>query len=655
MIRPTDAFILAQTKLRTHKVRTGLTVGIAGILFGLIFAVVFVVQGVFDSVARFDKEGLSGRSIVLVSQMNFENYPVHEYLDDVAFIAEVEALHEASVVKKKAAAMKHQVEYDATQEGPSPVSFDPERKKKVISEDNIGNTYVVAAAKARAAKQSEVTPFDIHEFVRPYTSAKVLSDYYEAMPVDGALTYMKGGKEKLRESDTDDHTDVVRNNPMSGPTLGDVPPMVMNGHVTQSFVTSQTFDASSGEIPVIIPYSQAADLLGLVKLDKKATAQERLDRLDEVRRRVGDITIDYCYRNTASQQLLQEALAQEAERERLKEYPNIDYVEPDLQYKVPSNTSCGPVEVVKDVRSVEERQQQARQIAYEKEIGTYIGGPMEQKITMRGVGITGEMASEYSFGAADAVISLLGSNLGWGALAIPADMLRDVPAEYRPEAVFVDKRAGGAPKRAGAITLQEASYLVEFGDKDEARELLSKTGALGGEVEVAFNQIFAMQFGSNALLIDEFKKIFSQILLWTLLTVGGIAATIMGSMIGRTVSEGRRESAVFRAIGAKRSDIASIYGYYALLLSMRVGVFALVLGGVIGFIVELVVHQSATVGARLAYAASDASLEFHLFSALSWYVPLIIGVILVVGMVASSIPILRSVRRNPITDMRDDS
>ena len=47
MIRLIDAMTLAYTKLRTHKIRTGLTIGVAGILFGLILAVIMVAQGVF--------------------------------------------------------------------------------------------------------------------------------------------------------------------------------------------------------------------------------------------------------------------------------------------------------------------------------------------------------------------------------------------------------------------------------------------------------------------------------------------------------------------------------------------------------------------------------------------------------------------------------
>ena len=47
MIRLTDAVVLAHTKLRVHRIRTGIAIAIAGILFGLIGAVVIVTQGIF--------------------------------------------------------------------------------------------------------------------------------------------------------------------------------------------------------------------------------------------------------------------------------------------------------------------------------------------------------------------------------------------------------------------------------------------------------------------------------------------------------------------------------------------------------------------------------------------------------------------------------
>ena len=112
MIRLIDAMTLAYTKLRTHKIRTGLTVGVAGILFGLILAVIIVAQGVFDSVERFSQEGLGNRMILLVSKMDMKSFKASGNMDDPEFIAEVEQYHTEYVAKKTALAKKYNISYD---------------------------------------------------------------------------------------------------------------------------------------------------------------------------------------------------------------------------------------------------------------------------------------------------------------------------------------------------------------------------------------------------------------------------------------------------------------------------------------------------------------------------------------------------------------
>jgi len=84
-------------------------------------------------------------------------------------------------------------------------------------------------------------------------------------------------------------------------------------------------------------------------------------------------------------------------------------------------------------------------------------------------------------------------------------------------------------------------------------------------------------------------------------------------------------------------------------------VFAAVLALVLALTVELLFWHDATLGARFAYAASDTTREFHLFSLNSPYLLAIGGVIITAGLVASIIPILLGARRSPIKDMRDDT
>lgn len=647
MIRLQDAFTLAYTKLRTHKVRTGLSVGIAGILFGLMLGMVFIVQGVFDSVERFGKEGLSDRSLFLVERYNYDISSGYDYVDDPSFIVEVEALHARDVARKQAAAARHQVQYSPATEDPSPIAYNSETRQKTIPEENIEHRHVVAAARARAHQEGIDSTFSIEEYLAPYTSTKILKDYHTAYPSDGSLVYMKDGKEELF-SQSDNRPLGMKEYFPSDQGVNSLSLKVMDESLTRPFITNQDFDASKGEIPVVITYLQATKLLGLTPLDKAASTQQKLERLESVRQRVGEITIDYCYRNTASEQLLANALAQKEEIRNTRNQPG--YQEPSLVYRVPDNTSCGPVTVEKDSRTDSEKQQEARITAFEKEVGSYAGDPTEQKITLRGVGIVGEVSAEYGSGVTDMVVGLLGSNLGWNVLAVPSDLLAQVPDRSRPAEVFSSQRSNDIQ----GMTPQEQAYMVEFSDIAEARTFLDRYYNTSYDSQDLGSTSVA-EFGSNSLLIDEFKQWFAKIIMWMLLVVGGVAVVIMGSMIGRTVAEGRRESAVFRAIGAKRTDIAAIYSSYAFLLSLRVAAFALTLGLVIAGLVQLLNGQNATVGARLAYAASDTTLEFYLISPFSWYGPLIIGVILLVGMLASIIPITRSARRSPITDMRDDT
>lgn len=640
MIRFSDAAVLAYTKLRTHRLRTGLTVGLAGILFGVILATIFFVQGAFDSVARFSDEGLNNRAILSVSNTTgLAEFNPYDHAGDASFIAEVEAQHKAVIDKKTAAAKKHGIEYDPRFEDPSPIQVDSKTKQRSISEDGMRSIYVEAAATAR--HKAETKPFDIHEWLRPYKTARVLDDNIAVMPEDGNFTYMKNGVE-ARLSEDESASDDSRM-PDSNQYV-----TVFNGSLTKPFISNTSFDPAKGEIPVVLPYGTAEKLLGLKQLDKTASNQAKLDRLHEVRSRIGEVTASYCYRNSASQRLLEEAINQADELQRMKDTPG--YEAPALQYAVPAADSCGAVRVTRDVRTSADKQQAANRIAYEKEIGTYLGEPQQQKINMRGVGIS----SDYDTGAVSSVgemvKSLLASNLGYGNWVVPADLLRQVPERYRPSALF--KLAGDTTEaRQGGTYWSYVGYMVEFDDKQEARAVLERTGVLSSNYS---GNVSAMPFGSGTLVIDEMKTWFAKFMFWALIIVGGIAAVILGGIIGRTVSEGRRESAVFRAIGAKRADIAGIYGVYALLLSLRVVVFAMVLGVVISLTVELLYWRDATLGARLAYASSDTSLEFHLFSMASWYVPLIIGVILVVGLLGSIVPIVRNARRNPINDMRDE-
>lgn len=635
MIRLTDAFVLAYTKLRVHRIRTGIAVAISGLLFGLIAAVIIVSQGIFSSVDGFSDVGLNNRTILNISHFEAPSFNEYANRTDPAFVSEVEDAYKAMIAKKTAAAKKYGIQYTAATEDPSPITTDSQSKAKVIKESALGDVVVqeVVATKIKASR----TPFAIEDFLKDYPSAHLIQSYDTLQPTKGTLEYMKANKEGFNKSADDQQS-----------SPNEVPPslIVLDGTVSKPFLATTNFDPSKGEIPVIVPFKAAEKALGLKTLTAGATAEEKLERLSQVRERISEVRAQFCYRNEASKALLSRALAQQVEMKR--EADNKDYVKPTRIYTVPDETSCGPVTVSSDTRTAEQKRLDANRVQYEKEVGTYIGEPEQYLLPVRGVGISSEPEMSGQWSASDLTNTLFTSWLGMGTWTIPADMLSKVPESARPAAIFsTDSEAAELKK------LNYESYLVEFSDKNEARALLKKSGGLFSPAQES--NTFASTFGSSTLVVDELREIFTRILLWTLLIVGGVAIVILAGIIGRTVSEGRRESAIFRAIGANRLDISGVYGMYVVLLSLRVVVFAAVLAVAIALAVEIIFWKDATLGARLAYASADVTKEFHLFDLSSPYLLLIAGTILAAGCIASIIPILLGARRNPIKDMRNDS
>lgn len=638
MMHPLDALVLARTKLRSHRIRTGITVMTAGLLFGLIIAALFFVQGIFTSVDKYSGIGLNDRALLTVS-----HYPqgavfdAYGHMNDEKFISEVEAIYKAEVAQKTAAAKKYSIQYDAAVEDPSPVVVNPITKQKTITVESLGSSAVQRAANARS--EATYTPFSIDEYLKPYSSAVQRGTIEWVQPTNGSFTYMKDGKENQKVANTPQEDYMMRSD--SGASL-----TILDGSVTKPFITNTAFDASKGEVPVILPFSDAEKLLGLSELSKDASPDERKERLRYVREHVGQVTASFCYRSEASRALMNQAVTQQDLIKRMASDPT--FVTPTLLYNEPNISDCSGVTVKSDTRSAAEKQAEVNRVLFEKEIGTWIGEPIQQKIVVRGVGISGDndtASSTLSLGTL--VRSLLNSTLGYETWVVPQDVLAQLPAASRPDEVFGPRKEKTLDTYGG---FQSTSYLVEFGNKDEARALLTRTGAYTGSV----GDVSAYPFGSGMLLIDDLRSWTEKVLFWALIGVGAIAAVTLWAVIGRTIADSRRESAVFRAIGATRLDIASIYSLYAFLLSLRVALFALILGLAVSLGIDAIYSEGTTTAAQLAYAAVDTDIRFRLFDPFSRYVLIVLGVVVAVGLFASIIPIAFGVRRNPITDMRDE-
>lgn len=637
-MNPIDIFILASTKLRSHKIRTGLTVGIAGILFGLIVTAVVIMQGTLSSIDKFSAAGLNNRVVVAVTPSDFGRPAVYDYIDNPKFVRAVEDAYNTEVDRVKSISAKYNIPYDSNTV-PSPISIDPDTKQKRIDDNHTNDLIVERVANEWHAANTK--PFDIKSFMSKYSGYKLRGQFNSLTPPDGTFTYMKNGREDIQQSikPIDDYNP----NKVSDPSSL----TILDSSISKPFVTSHKFDPSKGEIPAIIPFSQAQKLLGLDKLSSKATSKQQRDRLVYVINHVSDISVSFCYRNAASNALFSDALPQQ--EDITKNSKNKDYMPPDVIYDELSG-NCDATTVKSDARTATQKQFDDNMEAYRAELGTSLGDPAQYKFTVRGVGVSGDMAGMQSMSSIQSFItSVLNANLGYGTWAVPADLYAELPDSSKPDSVF--RQSNNITNQSAGIDMpQFDTYLVEFTDKQQARKLLNDTSYNYNSSTEAYTS----SFGSNTLFVDSFRDGSQRVLKWLLLIIGGIAVIILWGIISRIIADSRRESAVFRAIGATRIDISSIYGFYVLLLSMRIVVFALVLGFVIAVAADYFVSDAATVAAQLAYARIDGSLYFHIIGVPVYQLLMIIGAIVGASILASIVPILIGARRNPINDMRDE-
>lgn len=640
MIRLTDATKLAVTKLRTRKVRLFITIFISGLLFSGLAAASIVARGSFHSVENFSQEGFGDRFIISgFSQKDFG------FMENKSIIDRSLQIHKELLARKVAEAKRLNLTFDPkTEQGPVQEVDMPGGKTSFL------DTVHPAAIQAIKEYQLTLDMPDLDSF-KQAADGYGATDYYQSATVplgtNAVFRVLKDGKEEFVEENKNNYgppKGIESFNQMWQSTSRELlAPFTLPG---QSLDKSET-----GEVPIIIPVSAAEELLGMTSMPSSAKPAERLARIKEVREQAAAIRFEICVRNSTSNALISQAIAAQQEIEANKS--NKDYTKPELIYGLPEN-ACDPAPVIRDVRTAAEKSQAARQEEFDRIFGK--AEPDQKKFAFRVVGVVPDFREGAMSTVEQIVEGLVISTLGTGWFT---------PAEYiqeRPElqAIFDSSKD---------VYASGPTYYAEFSTSVEARKFMDEkncspdfgavqSGAAGSPFDSCKeeNKLFMLSaYGSNSLALESAKNGFGKIFRYAALGVALVAAVIMMGTVGRMIADSRRETAVFRAIGAKRFDIAQIYVLYTIMLSVLVCLFAIVLGVLLASFIHGRFSEEMTVQALVAYNAQDLNKTFKLYS---FYWPdmlQLIGLALAGGVISSAFPLLRNLRRNPIRDMRDDT
>lgn len=650
MIRLFDAAKLATTKLRTRKVRLVVTVVIAGLMFSALAAVSMVSRGAFDSLASFNREAFGERYIVAAYPQSGNG----DFGRDPAVIKRAEAIHQDLVSRKTAEAKKLGIPYDPKSERPPVDEFDtPDGKQRSVSFEQPAGQQAIKEYLAAHPAPGQAQLRQLSSGYRPaaFYESKSLA-FGPDMPT---LKLLKDDKEPFEGSfgPGQDHGP----GPQTG--LGSFTTSwgLMSRDLFRPFVLpgATTAIGPDGSIPVVAPYSAVEQLIGLKALSSTAAPAERLERLKQVRAGAQQVSFEVCYRNKSSDQLLSQAIAIQQDITQNKDKK--DYVRPDLVYDLPAKPCAAPA-ISRDVRTAAEKQQAAKQAQFDRAFGK--ADPQQTILKFRVIGIAPDPPGANASVLSTLVGFLVSSNLGLGAQSwySPLELEKQQPLL----ASIFDN--GSSP---GAVNGQ----FVEFSDAGTAKTFIEQASCQpdfnfsAGRPDSPFDPFagcakqgkhFALiPFGSNSLALEDAKRGFAKIFTYAALSVAVIAAIIMVGTVGRIIADSRRETAVFRAIGAKKLDIVQIYVIYTFFLSLLIFGFALLLGLAVSQFVHGRFSPEFTVQALVAYNAQDLTRTFNLYG---FYLPdmlRLLGLSLAGGALSAFFPLLRNLRRNPIGDMRDDT
>lgn len=397
-------------------------------------------------------------------------------------------------------------------------------------------------------------------------------------------------------------------------------------------------------IPVIVTPQEAASLFGKQFGIGDAPQEEIAKRawIKKVQDKLTGFTYQTCYRNQVEQSMIEKIQQDYTDTEANK--TNKEYVKPSLIYALPSS-ACGNITVKSDTRTAAEKTTTIDQDNIKKKLGTY-QTPFHKIITYQIVGFIEATPLGDANKSAESYIKKL--------LSYQSDLMGAIiPTQGYQSMNDETKGVTNTSSNDKYNTALEAlsPRIVAFNSIQQARNFLdNETCPIGdAQCKKLFN---ANQYGSSYLIIDDIGKLFSKLMLYILPLTTILAILILWFTMSRVMHDNRKETAIYRAMGARRKDIAMIYLYYTIVIALYVAFSSLTMGIIISFIIDKTYGQQLSAIASMSFGVNNKGTTLTLFDLSSPMLIYIFLTIIVVCLISVAQPLLRNVLRPPIQDMR---
>lgn len=644
MIKFSDGAILALTKLRTRPMRTIVTVILAGLLFGALVAASLIMTGALKSVDSFREDGLTKRHIVAVSPA-ITHSDLRHITRNPAFIAEAEERYIKLVEEKTADAKRLGIFYtQASDQPPYHDANDGSGERILASRDSNGISSAILAE--AFADKPPIDTIELTRTAKQYGAIRLFTSEYYNFRQGSSFELLKDGKEVFTATNNDTPPGAIDT------TVFDYTTYLSPSTITQAFTLPNNagWKPDSNTLPIMLPQSSIEQLLGSKAPSKSADTKESLEHLVDIRKRAANLVVPVCYRNSASQSLIQQTIQQQ--KDIAANADKKDYIKPSVIYKLPDASRCTNPTVVSDTRTKSEKQHDTNQKEFDQKYNSYVD-PVSYFANLKVVGISPKISDGPGdqFNNLGDVVNNLLSTGGIGQ-AVPKDLYAQIP----DKSIFADILTYEPMYIFGRI--DNTMHFVEFNSAADTQLFIAEQGcatSINNTCEPVGRLYQIMPMFSNSAAIDDIQTKAGEWFNYALIGIIALAAIIMWIAVGRTMSDSRRETAIFRAIGFKRGDIASTYILYTAMLSTLIAIFAVGIGFLGAYIVNRLYAPDLTIQAQYGFGALDLTKQISLIGIDYRQLGLVLIACLATGILSVIIPLLRNIRRNPIRDMRDEA
>lgn len=652
MIKFTDTALLAFTKLRSRKIRTIITILLASLLFGVLVATSLVMTGAFRSIESFREDGLTSRYIVSVHPSAGSD-TLYQLRRNPELIAEAKKQYEKLVEDKKAEAERLGVPYTQASDQPPYSESADGRDETLTVRDR--NGIVLNLLQEYFKDKPVVDEMKLKHTAEQYQAKDIYSATYRQVLQGSTLEVLPDGKEKFY-----DQTDEAERNANYVAPLIDTSSMTLApSKLTDPFMlpSNANWKADGTSIPIILPQNIVEQLLGKdTATTDTMTATDKLSRLKQLRKDAANLTVQACYRNNASTTLIQQTIQQQKE---IKANENkSDYEKPSVTYELPDPTKCENPRITSDTRTDEQKKQDENQELFDRKFSDKTN-PESYFITFKVVGISPAQSNngispdqqEQASNLEDVISNLLQTS-GIGQIV--------------PQSLYDQLGQNSKDKYKAIFTFTPLYFFgneddnqryVEFANAEDAQRFINEqscTVQVDGTCKPIDRDYQLTLAFTNSAALDDIQSKAQEWFRYAMVAIVILAVAIMWITIGRTISDGRHETAIFRAIGFKRSDIAAIYILYTIILSLLVAVFAAIIGYIGASIINQQVGPSLTSQAQYGFGGLDMTKEFSLVGFDQQQLLFVLIACFATGVLSMIIPLLTNVRRSPIQDMREE-